>query len=111
MMALSGWDQPEWRENGDQYFEDDIARGLRASLVAVLSAKLASKEASFDFLQGVLSFAQRQAGLFGISWPELMASLCARPELLGMIQELQVGAEQACCSTDQRKNLGMVQVQ
>ena len=110
-MALNGWNQPEWKQDVTKYGEDDIARGLRASLVAVLSAKLAGHEANFDYLNGVLSFAQRQAGLFDISWPELMASLCARPELLGMIQELQAGAEQACYSTYQQQSLNAMQVQ
>jgi hypothetical protein len=98
MMALNGWNQPEWQDDCTEYGEDDIARGLRASITAVLSAKLASNEGSFEYLAGVLSFAQRQASLFGISWPELMANLCAKPELLNMIRELQGGAEQACCS-------------
>jgi len=100
-MVACDWNQPEWQDNDAAYWDDDIARGLRASLTAVLSAKLACDEGSFDYLAGVLSFAQRQASLFGISWPELMASLCAKPELLSMIQQLQVGTEQSCCSVCQ----------
>jgi hypothetical protein len=98
MMAVNGGDQLEWEQDAPKYGQDDIARGLRASLVAVLSTKLAGHEASFDYLNGVLAFAQRQAGLFGISWPELMAGLCSSPELLGMIRELQTGGEKACSS-------------
>lgn len=70
------------------YLQDDIARGLRASLIEVLSSTLAD-EAHPDFLKGVLSLARRQADLYGIPWHDIMQSLCAMHELCGLISQLQ----------------------
>jgi hypothetical protein len=77
-------------ENGptSSYLQDDIARGLRACLVEVLSCTLAD-EAQPDFLKGVLALARRQADLYGIPWHEMMKSLCAMPELGGLVAQLQ----------------------
>lgn len=76
--------------NGSQgnYLQDDIARGLRTSLVQVLSATLADK-AHPDFLKGVLTLARCQADLYDIPWHNLIQSLCAIPELYGLIAKLQ----------------------
>jgi hypothetical protein len=78
------------RQNAPQgdYLQDDIARGLRASLVEVLSCTLAD-EGHPDFLKGVLSLARRQAGLYGIPWHDMIKSLCTMPELCGLISHLQ----------------------
>jgi hypothetical protein len=68
--------------------QDDIFRGLRASLVEVLSCSLADQTRP-DFVKGVLSLARRQADLYGIPWHDLIQSLCAMPELRGLISQLQ----------------------
>ena len=34
----------------DDYWQDDIVRGLRASLIAVLTTALAGTDTNFDFL-------------------------------------------------------------
>ena len=70
------------------YVQDDIARGLRASLIEVLTSTLAD-QAHPDFLKGVLSLARRQAALYDIPWHDIMQSLCTMPELCGLISQLQ----------------------
>jgi hypothetical protein len=70
------------------YLQDDIARGLRTSLVQVLSSTLAD-QAHPDFLKGVLMLARRQADLYDIPWHDLIRSLCALPELVGLVSRLQ----------------------
>jgi hypothetical protein len=77
-------------ENGSQndYVQDDIARGLRACLVEILSCTLAD-EAQPDFIKGVLALARRQADLYGIPWHDIMQSLCEMPELNGLVAQLQ----------------------
>jgi hypothetical protein len=70
------------------YMQDDIARGLCASLTKVLTSALANYSPP-DFFKGVLSLARCQADLYGISWHDLVRSLCAKPELCGLIPQLQ----------------------
>jgi hypothetical protein len=77
----------------NQYLPDDIARGLQASLVAVLMTALSGQGTSPDFLKGVLSLAQSQAALYGISWSWLVQNLCNKPELYCLVQRLQDGLE------------------
>lgn len=84
---------PEINDPSCRYLEDDIARGLRASLTAVLATALAGEWANYDFLKGVFSLASSQAALYGISWTELIANLSKTPELEGLIQELQEGCQ------------------
>jgi hypothetical protein len=84
---------PEIDDPSCRYLEDDIARGLRASLTAVLATALAGEWANYDFLKGVLSLASSQAALYGIPWTELIANLSKTPELEGLIQELQEGCQ------------------
>jgi hypothetical protein len=75
----------------DTYFQDDVTRGLKASLVTVLSESLSSNRTNFEFLKGVFSLARSQAALYGISWPELVMSLCDVPGLGCLVRELQHG--------------------
>lgn len=72
----------------DRYQQDDIARGLRATLVAVLTTAFASGSANYSFLQGVFSLAQSQAALYGIPWVDVISSLRGLPEL-PFVDELQ----------------------
>ena len=71
------------------YQQDDIVRGLRASLLAVLATALASDRANDDFLKGVFALTRSQAALYGISWIELVASIRGTPEFDNLIQELR----------------------
>jgi hypothetical protein len=73
------------------YLQDDVARGLKASLVSVLSAALASDQASPGYLRGVLALARSQATLYGVPWCDLVASLYDVPELWNLIVLLQDG--------------------
>jgi hypothetical protein len=88
-----------WEENGytgalsvdeasADYMQDDIARCLRTSLVEVLTSALANHRQP-DFFKGVLSLARCQADLYGVPWHDLVQSLCAMPELCGLIPQLQ----------------------
>jgi hypothetical protein len=71
------------------YRQDDIVRGLRASLLAVLATSLASDRANDDFLKGVFAITQSQAALYGIPWIELVESIRDTPEFDSLIQELR----------------------
>jgi hypothetical protein len=74
------------------YCQDDVQRGLRASLVAVLSAALAGGSANSDFMRGVFTIVRTQAALCGVSWYDLMFSLRDVPELWSLVGRLQDGA-------------------
>jgi hypothetical protein len=76
----------------EYYQQDDISRGLRASLVAVLAATLTSSETNFDYLRGVFSLARSQAALYGIAWSDVICSLQNAPELWCLVGKLQTGA-------------------
>ncbi len=71
------------------YHQDDIMRGLRASLLAVLATSLAGDRANDDFLKGVFAITQSQAALYGIPWIELVESIRDTPEFDNLIQELR----------------------
>jgi hypothetical protein len=70
------------------YHQDDISRGLRAALVAVLTTACASGGANYAFLQGVLSMAQNQAELYGIPWVDVVSGLrdLHDPPLVALLQ-------------------------
>jgi hypothetical protein len=76
-----------------RYYQDDIFRGLRTSMVSVLSATLVGEQASTGYLKGVLALARSQAALYGIPWCDLVASLRGAPELLSMVLLLQDGCQ------------------
>ncbi|MBN1581685.1 MAG: hypothetical protein JXA89_13355 [Anaerolineae bacterium] len=71
------------------YRQDDIVRGLRASLLAVLATALASERANDDFLKGVFAITRSQAALYGVPWIELVESIRGTPEFDNLIQELR----------------------
>jgi hypothetical protein len=90
---LTGQEMTRIAEEGPLlYHQDDILRGLRASLIAVLSAALAGGNADFDFMRGVFTIVRTQAALCGIPWYDLISSLRDTPELLSLIGRLQDGA-------------------
>jgi hypothetical protein len=73
------------------YYQDDVERSLRTSLVSVLSAALADEGASVEYLKGVLDLARRQAALYGIAWCDLLSRLNDVPELWNLALTLQDG--------------------
>ena len=73
------------------YLQDDVFRGLRTSLVSVLSAALADGRASSGYLAGTLALARSQAALYGIAWCDVIASLHDVPELWNLVLRLQDG--------------------
>jgi len=73
------------------YLQDDVERGLRTSLIAVLTAVLADEGASAEYLKGVLDLAHSQAALYGIPWCDLLARLRDLPELRNLDLTLQDG--------------------
>jgi hypothetical protein len=74
-----------------RYLQDDVERGLRTSLIAVLAAVLADERASAEYLKGVLDLARSQASLYGIPWCDLTARLKDVPELENLDLTLQDG--------------------
>jgi hypothetical protein len=78
----------------DRYQLDDIARGLRASLMAVLATALTGSSANFDYLRGVLALARSQAALYGIPWEDIVSGLHELPAFR-FIETLQNSAS-AC---------------
>jgi hypothetical protein len=79
------------RQEAHRYFQDDVVRGLRTSLVSVLYAAMASHQASAGYLRGVLALARSQAALYGIPWCDLVASLREIPEVWNLVRLLQNG--------------------
>ena len=73
------------------YFQDDVERGLRTSLISVLSAVLADEGASAEYLKGVFDLARSQAALYGIPWCDLLVRLHENPELWNLVLTLQDG--------------------
>ena len=73
------------------YLQDDVERGLRTSLISVLSAALADEGASAEYLKGVLDLARSQAALYGIQWCDLLTRLRDVPELWNLVITLQDG--------------------
>ena len=71
------------------YLQDDVERGLRASLISVLTAVLSDEGASVEYLKGVLDLARSQAALYGIPWCDLLARLSDVPELWNLVLTLQ----------------------
>ena len=78
-------------QESHSYLQDDVFRGLRTSLVSVLSAALTDGRASSGYLAGILALARSQAGLYGIAWYDVVASLRDVPELWNMVLRLQDG--------------------
>lgn len=71
------------------YLQDDVERGLRTSLISVLSAALADEGASAEYLKGVFDLARSQAALYGIAWCDLLSRLSDVPELWNLALTLQ----------------------
>jgi hypothetical protein len=71
------------------YLQDDIARGLCATLTAFLLSALAYQEQNPAFLKGALALARTQAALYGLCWRDVVESLYHEPELCGLVQKLQ----------------------
>jgi hypothetical protein len=76
------------------YLQDDLERGLRTSLISVLTAALADEGASADYLKGVFDLARSQAALYGIAWCDLLAGLYDLPELRNLVLALQEGCRE-----------------
>jgi hypothetical protein len=77
------------------YLQDDVERGLRASLISVLTAALADEGASAEYLKGIFDLARSQAALYGIAWCDLLARLREVPELVNLALTLQDGCRVA----------------
>jgi len=75
----------------DGYLQDDVERGLRTSMISVLSAALGDEGASAEYLKGVFDLARSQAALYGISWCDLLIQLHDMPELWNLELTLQDG--------------------
>ena len=91
-MLLPSVVMDEWQESHG-YLQDDVFRGLRTSLVSVLSAALADGRASSGYLAGILALARSQAALYGISWCDLVASLRETPKVWNLVLLLQNGCQ------------------
>jgi hypothetical protein len=78
----------EGRDEG-YYLQDDVERGLRTSLISVLTAVLADGEANAEYLKGVFDLARSQAALYGISWCDLLTQLHDVPQMWNLVLALQ----------------------
>jgi hypothetical protein len=77
------------------YLQDDIARGLCATLTAFLLSALTYEVQNPAFLKGALALARTQAALYGLCWRDEVESLCHDPELSGLVEKLQEGTRQS----------------
>jgi hypothetical protein len=59
------------------YFKDDIAQGVAAITVAILSAAAAHGGTNVEYARGTLDFARAQAMNYGIPWPGLAKEIQA----------------------------------
>ena len=59
----------------DVYFRNDIAQGIMAVSVAMLSAAAAHGGGNVEYCRGVLDTARAQALAFGVPWSEMSDSL------------------------------------
>jgi hypothetical protein len=57
------------------YFKDDIAQGIIAVTVAMLSASVAHGGTNIEYCRGILDTARAQALNYGIPWTGLMSKL------------------------------------
>ena len=71
------------------YLQDDVERGLRTSLISVLTVVLADDGANAEYLKGVFDLARSQAALYGISWCDLLTRLRDVPQLWNLVLTLQ----------------------
>ena len=73
------------------YFQDDIAQGIVAVSVAMLSTAVAHGGTNVEYCRGVLDMARAQALNYGLPWPSLARTLdetlseCGKPGLLDSI--------------------------
>jgi hypothetical protein len=59
----------------DVYFKEDIAQGIVAVTVAMLSASVAHGGTNVEYCRGVLDTARAQALNYGLPWMGLMGEL------------------------------------
>jgi hypothetical protein len=57
------------------YFKDDIAQGIIAVTVAMMSASVAHGGTNVEYCRGILDTARAQALNYGIAWTALMGEL------------------------------------
>ena len=78
------------------YFRADIAQGITAVTVAMLSASVANGGTNVEYCRGVLDAARAQALAYGIEWSILVDKLRAdlqAPELLDIVAGVLVAGE------------------
>lgn len=57
------------------YFKDDIAQGILAVTIAMLSAAVAHGGTNTEYVRGILDTARAQALNYGISWSKILAEM------------------------------------
>lgn len=57
------------------YFRDDIAQGLQAVTVAILSSAEAHGRTNLEYIRGALDLARAQALNYGIPWASLVRDI------------------------------------
>ena len=61
----------------DVYFKDDVAQGIVAVAVAMLSAAVASGAINVEYCRGVVDVSRAQAMNYGLSWRALVGEIRA----------------------------------
>jgi len=75
----------------DVYFKDDVAQGIVAVTVAMLSASVANGAVNVEYCRGVVDTARAHALNYGIPWAGLECDLsrtlsdAGRNDLLGLV--------------------------
>ncbi len=67
------------------YFKDDIAQGIVAITVAVISTAIAHGCTNQEHTRGVLDSARAQALNYGIDWPELAETMRGALDDAGLV--------------------------
>jgi hypothetical protein len=82
----------------DVYFKDDIAQGIVAVTVAMLSASVAHGAVNIEYCRGVLDTNRAHALNYGIAWPRIAVDLrqtlndAGRNDLLELVTRALPGA-------------------
>ena len=81
----------------DVYFKDDIAQGITAVTVAMLTASIANGAPNIEYTRAIVDTARAHALNYGIDWAELVSTMCLAiedtdtPDLLELATRLLPG--------------------
>lgn len=61
----------------DIYFPENVANGIASGLALLIETATASGNPNCEFVRGAVAMARAQALQYGLSWPDVLASVRA----------------------------------